>query len=109
MHAGIHHENGGQPWATLAHSTSGSMCSKGPSPHFGPRMCATEATPRRRSRKRTYAYVLRRLRFLLTARAGRQTRIGGRHVRRLARNPATGALYVRSHMRSRPELFSDWS
>jgi len=35
------------------------------------------------------------LRFLLTARAGRLTRVGGRHVLRLARNPATGALYAR--------------
>jgi hypothetical protein len=53
---------------------------------------------RRRSRKRTYAYVLRSmrsLRFLLTTRAGRLTRIGGRYVLRLARNPATGALYAR--------------
>ena len=54
--------------------------------------------PRRRSRKRTYAYVLRSmrtLRFLLIARAGRLTRIGSRHVLRLAQNPATEALYAR--------------
>lgn len=58
----------------------------------------TIATPRRRSRKRTYAYVLRSmrtLRFLLIARAGRLTRIGGRQVLRLAQNPATQALYAR--------------
>src|SRR5512132_3911318 len=50
-----------------------------------------------RSRKRTYAYVLRSirtLRFLLVARAGRLTRIGGRHVLRLSHNPATEALYA---------------
>jgi hypothetical protein len=60
----------------------------------------TIAPPRRRSRKRTYAYVLRSmrtLRFLLVARAGRLTRIGGRQVLRLAHNPATEALYARIH------------
>src|SRR5512147_964139 len=58
----------------------------------------TIAPPRRRSRKRTYAYVIRSmrtLRFLLIARAGRLTRIGGRQVLRLAQNPATEALYAR--------------
>jgi len=58
----------------------------------------TIAVPRRRSRKRTYAYVLRSmrtLRFLLIARAGRLTRIGGRNVLRLSQNPATEALYAR--------------
>ncbi|HEV8141250.1 MAG TPA: IS1380 family transposase [Methylomirabilota bacterium] len=58
----------------------------------------TIAEPRRRSRKRTYAYVLRSmrtLRFLLITRAGRLTRIGGRNVLRLAQNPATQALYSR--------------
>ena len=38
---------------------------------------------------------MRTLRFLLIARAGRLTRIGGRHVLRLAQNPATEALYAR--------------
>ena len=58
----------------------------------------TIATPRRRSRKRTYGYVLRSmrtLRFLLITRAGRLTRIGGRNVLRLAQNPATETLYAR--------------
>jgi hypothetical protein len=58
----------------------------------------TIAEPRRRSRKRTYAYVvrsMRTLRFLLIVRAGRLTRIGGRNVLRLAQNPATQALYAR--------------
>jgi hypothetical protein len=58
----------------------------------------TIATPRRRSRKRTYGYVLRSmrtLRFLLITRAGRLTRSGGRNVLRLAQNPATEALYAR--------------
>ena len=58
----------------------------------------TIATPRRRSRKRTYGYVLRSmrtLRFLLITRAGRLTRIGGRNVLRLAQNPSTEALYAR--------------
>src|SRR6266481_495438 len=56
----------------------------------------TLATPKPRSRKRTYLYVIRSmrtLRFLLVARAGRLTRLGGRHVLRLAHNPATEALY----------------
>jgi hypothetical protein len=54
--------------------------------------------PRRRSRKRTCTYIVRRmraLRFLLVTRAGRLTRIGGHHVLRLAWNPATEALYAR--------------
>ncbi len=57
----------------------------------------TLATPKPRSRKRTYTYLIRSmrtLRFLLVARAGRLTRIGGRHVLRLAHNPATEALYA---------------
>ena len=57
----------------------------------------TLATPKPRSRKRTYAYLLRSmrtLRFLLIARAGRLTRIGGRNVLRLSENPATEALYT---------------
>src|SRR6266699_3369672 len=57
----------------------------------------TLATPKPRSRKRTYAYLIRSmrtLRFLLIARAGRLTRIGGRHVLRLSHNPATEALYA---------------
>jgi hypothetical protein len=63
------------------------------------RQLDTIATPRSRSRNRTYAYVLRSmrtLRFLLIGRAGRLTRIGGRHVLRLARNPATEALSART-------------
>jgi hypothetical protein len=58
----------------------------------------TIAEPRRRSRKRTYTYVLRSmrtLRFLLVTRAGRLTRISGRNVLHLAQNPATEALYSR--------------
>ncbi len=57
----------------------------------------TLAAPKPRSRKRTYAYVLRSmrtLRFLLVARAGRLTRIDGRNVLRLAANPATEQLYA---------------
>ena len=57
----------------------------------------TLATAKPRSRKRTYAYLIRSmrtLRFLLIARAGRLTRIGGRHVLRLSHNPATEALYA---------------
>ena len=38
---------------------------------------------------------MRTLRFLLIARAGRLTRIGGRNVLRLADNPATHTLYSR--------------
>jgi hypothetical protein len=51
-----------------------------------------------RSRKRTYAFVfrsMRTLRFLLVARAGRVTRIAGRNVLRLARNPDIEHLYER--------------
>ena len=57
----------------------------------------TLAPPKPRSRKRTYTYLIRSmrtLRFLLVTRAGRLTRIGGRHVLRLAHNPATQALYA---------------
>jgi DDE family transposase len=57
----------------------------------------TLATPKPRSRKRTYRYLIRSmrtLRFLLIVRAGRLTRIGGRHVLRLSHNPATEALYA---------------
>jgi hypothetical protein len=37
---------------------------------------------------------MRTVRFLLVTRAGRLARIGGRHVLRLAHNPATEALYA---------------
>ena len=58
----------------------------------------TGAEPKRRSRKRTYAYLfrsMRTLRFLVIARAGRVTRIGGRTVLRLAQNPSVEYLYHR--------------
>lgn len=58
----------------------------------------TLATPKPRSRKRTYAYLLRSmrtLRFLLIVRAGRVTRIAGRQVLRLTHSPATQQLYER--------------
>jgi hypothetical protein len=58
----------------------------------------TLATPKRRSRKRTYAYTLRSmrtLRFLLIARAGRLARIGGRQVLRMTANPIARTLYER--------------
>jgi hypothetical protein len=58
----------------------------------------TLAEPKPRSRKRTYAYLfrsMRTLRFLLIARAGRLTQIGGRQVLRLAANPPTETLYGR--------------
>jgi len=57
---------------------------------------ATLAAPKPRSRKRTFAFVLRNmrtLRFLLIARAGRLTRIAGRNMLRLAESPATRHLY----------------
>src|SRR6266536_1936200 len=57
----------------------------------------TLSVPKPRSRKRTYAYLIRSmrtLRFLLVTRAGRLTRIGGRRVLRLSHNPATEALYA---------------
>ena len=57
----------------------------------------TLATPKPRSRKRTYTYLIRSmrtLRFLLITRAGRLARINGRHVLRLHHNPATEALYA---------------
>ena len=56
----------------------------------------TLAAPKPRSRKRTYGYLfrsMRTLRFLLIARAGRLTRLGGRNVLRLTENPATETLY----------------
>jgi hypothetical protein len=58
----------------------------------------TIATPKPRSRKRTYAFAfrsMRTLRFLLIARAGRLAHIDGRQVLRLTQNPATEALYDR--------------
>jgi hypothetical protein len=61
-------------------------------------LAATLAEAKPRSRKRTYAFVfrsMRTLRFLLVARAGRVTRIAGRNVLRLARNPSTEDLYER--------------
>ncbi len=51
---------------------------------------------------------MRTLRFLLIARAGRLTRIGGRHVLRLSHNLATESLYASVTQRLPPELFSDW-
>ena len=63
----------------------------------------TLATPKPRSRKRTYAYALRSmrtLRFLLIARAGRLARIGGRQVLRMTQNPITQTLYDRCGPRS---------
>ena len=56
----------------------------------------TLGEPKPRSRKRTYAYLfrsMRTLRFLLIARAGRLSRLGGRNVLRLTENPATETLY----------------
>lgn len=58
----------------------------------------TLASPKGRSRKRTYAYTLhsiRTLRFLLIARAGRLACISGRQVLRITWNPATQALFDR--------------
>jgi len=54
------------------------------------------AEPKRRSRKRTYAFLfrsMRTLRFLVIARAGRLTRIGGRARLRLAQNASVQRLY----------------
>jgi len=56
------------------------------------------AEPKRRSRKRTYAFLfrsMRTLRFLVIARAGRVVRIGGRTRLRLAQNPGVQQLYER--------------
>jgi len=58
----------------------------------------TGAEPKRRSRKRTYAFLfrsMRTLRFLVIARAGRIVRIGGRTRLRLAQNPGVQQLYER--------------
>ena len=63
---------------------------------------ATLAVPKPRSRKRTFAFVLRNmrtLRFLLIVRAGRLTRIAGRNVLRLAESPATHELYEQVRQR----------
>ena len=57
---------------------------------------ATIATPKRRSRKRTFTFQLRSmrtLRFLLITKAGRLTRIAGRNVLRLAQSHPTQQLY----------------
>jgi hypothetical protein len=58
----------------------------------------TGAEPKRRSRKRTYAFLfrsMRTLRFRVIARAGRVVRIGGRTRLRLAENPSVRQLYER--------------
>jgi len=58
----------------------------------------TLATPKPRSRKRTYEYALhslRTLRFLIFNRAGRLARIENRQSLRLSLNPATEALYTK--------------
>src|SRR5206468_7676692 len=78
------------------HSRAG--CSRGHAAVWRRPTIVTVAEPKRRSRKRTYAYLLRSmrtLRLLVIARAGRLTRIGGRNVLRLAENPAAQALYTR--------------
>ena len=57
----------------------------------------TVATPKPRTRKRTYAFALqsmRTLRFLLINRAGRLSRINNRQVLRLSENAATQTLYT---------------
>jgi hypothetical protein len=59
---------------------------------------ATGVEAKRRSRKRTYAFLfrsMRTLRFLVIARAGRVARIGGRTRLRLAHNPSVQRLYER--------------
>jgi hypothetical protein len=58
----------------------------------------TDAEPKPRTRKRTYAFrfrSMRTLRFLVIARAGRVARIGGRTRLRLALNPSIQQLYRR--------------
>jgi len=59
---------------------------------------STLATPKPRSRKRTYSYriaSMKTLRFLLINRAARLARISGRKVLRFSSNPATETLYER--------------
>jgi hypothetical protein len=58
----------------------------------------TGAERKRRSRKRTYAFLfrsMRTLRFLVIARAGRVARIGGRGRLRLAHNPSVQQIFER--------------
>jgi hypothetical protein len=58
----------------------------------------TLATPKPRSRKRTYSYriaSMKTLRFLLINRAARLARISGRKVLRFSSNPPTETLYDR--------------
>jgi len=58
---------------------------------------ATLATPKPRSRKRTYSYRIasKTLPFLLINRAARLARISGRKVLRFSSNPPTETLYDR--------------
>jgi hypothetical protein len=59
---------------------------------------STLATPKQRSRKRTYSYriaSMKTLRFLLINRAARLARISGRNVLRFSSNAATEELYDR--------------
>ena len=70
----------------------------------------TGAEAKRRSRKRTYAFLfrsMRTLRLLVITRAGRVTRIGGRTRLRLAHNPSVQQLYDRLQHALVAEFFSD--
>jgi len=70
----------------------------------------TLATPKPRSRKRTYSYriaSMKTLRFLLINRAARLARISGRKVLRFSSNPATETLYDRVTDHLAADLFSD--
>ena len=71
----------------------------------------TLAEPNPRSRKRTYGYLfrsMRTLRFLVIARAGRLTRLGGRTCSVSHTNPATAHCMSRSLTVWWPDLFADW-
>jgi hypothetical protein len=70
----------------------------------------TLAEPKPRSRKRTYADLfrsMRTLRFLLIARAGRLTRIGGRRRSDWPRTPPQRLSMVESRNAWPPKSFSD--
>jgi hypothetical protein len=64
-------------------------------------------------RKRIYTQLIRSmptLRLLFVTRASRLARVGGRHVLRLSRKPATDALYgsIKPSSGRLISLFSDW-
>ena len=89
------HYGANSAWQQLSILTHNLMCSF--------QLHSTLATPKPRSRKRTYSYriaSMKTLRFVLVNRAARFARIAGHNVLRFSHNPATELLYrqIAQHM-----------